>query len=863
MVRGGPEWVTFLFTDLEGSTRLWERHADAMASALEAHDVILRDIIRSHDGRVFATGGDGLAAAFASAADGLGAAADAQRALRAHLWPDELELRVRMGVHTGTAHERGGDYFGPALNRTARIMSVGHGGQVLVSAAARGLAPTWDYADLGLHRLRDLLDPEWLSQLVVDGDDRAYPPIRSLDAFDHNLPIVRSTLVGREGEISEVIARLGPSTVTTLTGVGGVGKTRLALEVATRVLDRFDPVCFVDLSVLADEALVLSALTTALGLPAAEAAGGERAAALRVLAHRPGLVVLDNCEHLLDACAELIELIVLQSPASTVLATSREPIGVDAERVYRVPSLDADTAAALFVDRAVAAGAVMPATDERSVADICRQLDGIPLALELAAVRTSHLSVAEIATHLDERFQLLTGGRRRSRQRQQTLQAAMDWSFDLLDEGDRALLRATGVFVGSFTLAALDAVSGATGSTLIDRIGSLVDKSLVEAQADAVEATRYRLLETVRLYALDRLVEAGEANARRAAHAAWYANALPDLLGSEPRVRELHDLENHLAALEWVDEANDKVSVGRHVSRLAMRLDVGVWQDTERRYLERDDVAAALSDPDERSAYLVCSAWNANHLGDFGAQLRLAQRALEASISLETRLDAIEILANALSVVDPGSALALVEDALDEAPPGLRRRRVMARRLDALIMGGHLQEAAPVADELEAEWGAVELPFLDHILGRERPPPAFMYPLFDYRFALARALDAASHADQDGAVRHLLEAAALIERRPIALLERDLLLTAAAVSWHAGDVARAARLLAVQSGPGGGFVRTPSSWALYIHYRTLVRAELERDQISAIKADVAHEDVDEVLAAELDRLRGLLAVGPD
>ena len=517
--------VTFLFTDIEGSTHLWDSHPDAMRQALERHDALLRSAIDANDGYVFSTGGDGIGAAFARAGDAVAAAVDAQQALGAELWPDGAPLRVRMGLHTGETSERDGDYFGTAVNRAARLMATAHGGQVVCSRATADLAAgAADFHSLGEHRLRDLAAAEQVFQI---GEGR-FPPLRSVDVVPTNLPTTRTELVGRSEDVATLATTTARERLVTLTGVGGVGKTRLALAVAASVAPDYPDGCWlVDLAPVADGAEVAVATATAVRAPVTAAA-----ALVTYLADRRMLVIIDNCEHVISDVADLVDAVLVGDPDIHLLATSREPLGLDGEVVRRVDSLGtaapdasvedalAAPAVRLFVERAAAVTdrfALDPAT-VGPVVEICRRLDGIPLAIELAAARTGSMPAAEIARRLDERFRLLSGGSRRAQERHRTLAATVSWSHDLLSEDDRCVFRRLAVFPASFTLdAAEQVVSDETHQLdVIDSLAGLVDRSLVQFDPDR---GRYRLLETLRQYAADRLAEAGETEEVRERHA--------------------------------------------------------------------------------------------------------------------------------------------------------------------------------------------------------------------------------------------------------------------------------------------------------------------------------------------------------
>jgi class 3 adenylate cyclase len=460
--------VTFLFTDIEGSTRLWEERPDAMRSAMDRHDELLREAIEAHDGYVVKTTGDGFHAAFWAADAGVVAAVAAQRALDNEAWPLPEPLRVRMGLHTGVASLRDGDYFGSSLNRAARLMGVAHGGQVVCSQATTDLAREVlaegvDFVDLGEHRLRDLSRAEHVFQVCAPGLAGEFAPLASLDAFPGNLPLQVSSFVGREQEIALTKAALDEARVVTLTGVGGVGKTRLALQVAAEVLPRFrEGAWLVELAGVRDPEGVGEQFAALFGVTA-RSGGSLLEAILEFFGTKQLLLVVDNCEHLLDPVAELIDELVRSCPGIVVLATSREGLALPGERILAVPSLEAprtgatlDTIATsdavqLFVDRAHAVDATfaLEATNAASVVRVCRRLDGIPLAIELAAARLNIMSPAELANGLDHRFEVLAGGRRGAVKRQQTLRATIDWFYELLTVSQQCLLARLAVFAAS------------------------------------------------------------------------------------------------------------------------------------------------------------------------------------------------------------------------------------------------------------------------------------------------------------------------------------------------------------------------------------------------------------------------------
>lgn len=872
---------TFLFTDLESSTKAWIDDTAAMQAALARHDEILRQAIEQHEGEVLKHTGDGVVAVFHDPLRAAEGAVAAQLALRADPDGDRL-LRSRMGLHTGASEEREGDYFGPTLNRAARIMAAAHGGQVLASeAVASVLDGSVPIVDLGIHRLRDLLEPERVHQIVVD-DAAAYPPIRSLDAFDHNLPRQATRLIGREDSLATVHKLLADSRLVTLTGVGGVGKTRLALEAAARELDRRDGVVFVDLAAVSDPALVQVALAAALNLPASESAT-DLTPVLRPLATRSMLVVLDNCEHLLDASADLVEAILDECPSSAVLATSREPLGLDAEQVWRVPSLSEPAAAIeLFVDRAVRVHSefVLDDATKATVLSICTQLDGIPLAIELAAARVSHLSVAEIDERLGDRFRLLAGGRRRARQRHQTLQAALDWSYDLLDDAERQVLRRAGIFSGGFTLHALEQVAfdEALGTrSILDVLGSLVDRSLVVPRPDESGGGRYSLLETVRLYAIDRLAEAGEIVETRRRHAAWVQEWLgpPPVTGMRPwsgSDRE-KELDNVLAALDWVDGSDDLAALGRLAVAAQWGLGEVVWIDDQWRYFGRADVEAALTG-EERAQYLAVSATTANSLGDFPRQADFAERARQSERGSPTWRLATVTLANALGVLEPPRAEALYAEVIPTVPPDQKGELAvaMSRSADAPLMMLDLELGARRMDDAERVTGIadVDVGFV-HLalgrLGRVREAAAAMAKRQEegrgwgpsdfgafYRAPLLTGILAAVEGRFEDSAAELIRAARLIERFPIRLVDHDVLTAFAALAHHRGELTHAARLLAIVSA-GEVWARTPGVSGLHMHYRKLIRRHVSSAEVQQIRAEVAGTTVIDALTAEIARYR--------
>jgi predicted ATPase/class 3 adenylate cyclase len=679
--------LTFLFTDIEGSTRLWEKHPAAMPEVLPRHNDLLQRAIEAYDGHLFKTMGDQCCAAFSAAADALAAALAAQRALAAEGWGPVETLRVRMALHTGAVAARDGDYQGAPLNRVARLLAAAHGGQILCSLAAAELVREQlpegaSLRDLGLRRLRDLIRPEQIFQIVAPGLSTDFPPLRSLEAFPHKLPLQLTSFIGREDQMAEVEQLLSDHRLVTLTGAGGCGKTRLALRIAAELVERFpDGVWFVDLAPLADPELVPQTVAAALGLQ--EAPGCPPAERLQdYLKPRHLLLILDNCEHLIDASAQLAHALLQCCPQVRVLATSREALGIAGERSHHVPPLSLPDArqlpaleqltqyeaVRLFMERAVAVLPSFQVTDEnaRAVAEVCQRLDGIPLAIELAAARMRALPVEKFNERLDDMFRLLTGGSRTALPRQQTLRALIDWSYDLLSEPERVLLRCLSVFTGGWNLEAAEAVCSGEGiqeGEVLDLLSSLVEKSLVvyegqegagsaegasdpsgapkrQGQGSRSEATqgggRYRLLETVRQYSRDRLLEAAAVETARERHRDFFLQlaerAETKLRGSEQLVwlqRLDREHDNMRAALEWCGSADGEGEAG-------LQLATALWWfwimrnhfSEGRQWLEEALLRGGDASSSLRARALAAAAMLAEHGGDGTAAERLDEEAL-------------------------------------------------------------------------------------------------------------------------------------------------------------------------------------------------------------------------------------------
>jgi len=560
-----------MFTDVEASTRRWERYGDAMRDALRRHDAILREEIEGREGYVFKTIGDAFCAAFPAASRALEAAIAVQRRLAGEDFSTVDGLFVRMAINAGQTDERDGDYFGPAVNLTARLMTAAHGGQILISGMAADLLLPYlpngvVLRHLGSLPLKDIQAPERVYQPIAQGLRSDFKPLRALETPPNNLPRQSTSFVGRHEDLARVEALLDEGPLLTIVGAGGIGKTRLALEVAAaRLNDERDGAWFVDLSSIATAGLIPATILAAVG--------GERSPdgealddLLDFLEKRQMLLVLDNSEHLVSEVAALVAQIILRCTELTVLATSRSPLDISGERIYRLSSLDSASAVQLFGDRARAANSAF-VLDKKlaAVQQICRRLDGIALAIELAAARVRTMSIESLASHLELR--LLTGGRDR-RPRQQTMRALIDWSYDLLSDDERMALRRASVFARGFTLATAAAVCSLDNDEwkILDLLTSLAEKSLlvVDVQGDD---QRYRFLEPIREYAYEKLVEIGELSATLCRHASALASLARDAYeewdrGPQPSwlTRFEAELPNLRNALRWAfDEANDKM----------------------------------------------------------------------------------------------------------------------------------------------------------------------------------------------------------------------------------------------------------------------------------------------------------------
>jgi predicted ATPase/class 3 adenylate cyclase len=576
--------VTFLFTDIEGSTKLAQEHPDEMPALLARHHEILNQSIQSYNGYVFQLVGDSFAAAFHNASDALNAALDAQRVLHNEAW-SPAPIKVRMGIHTGTAQLRIGSkeipYLGYAtLALTQRVMSAGHGGQILLSESTFNLTrdklpEKAQLTDMGERRLKDVLRTEHLYQLSVPDLPSLFPTLNTLESINHNLPAQLTSFIGREKEIDEIKKLIATNRIVTLTGSGGAGKTRLSLQVGAECLNQFSSgVWLAELAPVTDPALVPQTLLSIFNLRE-----DNHRSVLEVLIDylraKTMLLIIDNCEHLIEACAQISEDLLHACAQLKILASSREALGIAGEAAYRVPSLNTSDPAdlpsldkleevdsiRLFIERAATAkpGFTLTKDNASFLAQICYRLDGIPLALELAASRVKVLSPEQIASRLDDRFRLLTGGSRTALPRQQTLRAMIDWSYSLLSEQEKTLFRRLAVFVGGWTLEAAESVCGEerSGFDILDLLTRLVDKSLVFIEESTAEI-RYHRLETIRQYSREKFFETDEVEALRDRHLDFFVRFAElvdeNLQGRDQTVwgtRMSAEQDNLRAALEW------------------------------------------------------------------------------------------------------------------------------------------------------------------------------------------------------------------------------------------------------------------------------------------------------------------------
>lgn len=672
--------LTFVLTDLEGSTRSWDVREHDMRAAMLIHDEILYGAVGRHDGVMVESGraGDSILAVFRAANDAAASALEIQRAFRAAAWPPALAQRIRIALHTGEVELRAGHYFGPPLNRCARVLALCHPGQTLLTHATRdllaeGLPSDLELMDLGVHRLKDIRRSEQIYQLTDPTRRESFPPLSASPLYRTNLPFALTSFVGRDRELTELRELQRSSRLLTLTGPGGSGKTRLALELARAVTsDMAGGVWLVDLAPLSDAGHVAPAIARAL-----EVEEQQGRSLLETLTDRcraaPMLLVFDSCEHLLEECARIAEALLTSTPDLSIVVTSREPLNIGGETVWRIPPLSRSEAATLFIDRSRARAGRSPAASYGSVSidEICRSLDGIPLAIELAAARTATMDLEEIRRRLARDLTVLTGGNRTASPRQRTLEAAIDWSYDLLSERERALMRRVAIFAGPFTLGSAETVcaDGMPAAEIVDLLGQLVSKSLLQITAD-----RYGCLETIRAYGRAKLAASGELDAVRRAHVRQFAAvAASRRAGSLAAWLDLVE-EEHAdlrEALAWAIGADPDLAAGLAADLYEFWLRRGHTLEA-RGYLDRIAAVLAPTSP-HRARVLIGSGAFAYTAGDFEA----AARVLDEGLDLARRTLDEDLIAKGLVL---RGNVALAVGAVDAAGAALSESLSIAQR---------------------------------------------------------------------------------------------------------------------------------------------------------------------------------------
>lgn len=736
--------VTFLFTDIEGSTKRWEQHPEAMRAALAQHDELLRAAIQNGGGHIFKTVGDAFCAVFVTAPAALGAALEAQRRVVTQDWGEAGALRVRMALHTGAAQERDADYFGLPLNRVARLLATGYGGQILLSTATQELVrddlpEEVSLRDMGEHRLKDLVRPERIFQIVAGGLPTEFPPLKTLDTHYHNLPLQPTPLLGREAQVETALSLLHHEDVRllTLTGPGGTGKTRLGLQIGVESLDDFqDGVFFVPLASLHEPALVAASIAQTLGIEEV----GRQPLLKSLNEHlraKKLLLLLDNFEQIVEA-APLVADLLSACPGLKVLVTSRIALRLRGEHELPTPPLTLPdrgrpltartvsqyAAVELFIQRAQAVKPDFAVTNQNApaVAEICARLDGLPLAIELAASRSKLLSPMALLGRLENRLKLLTGGARDLPARQQTLRAAIAWSYDLLNEGEKALFGRLSVFVGGCTIEAVEAVCTEVGDLeidILDGITSLANKSLLR-QEDGVDGEpRFFMLETIREFAAEVLEVSGDKEDIQRRHANFYAE---QAIASHASMQEI-DAERKLLFAKQLEIENDNlmaaiVWAGAHKPELELKI-IGFWHTAwHSPYVsELGEIAErALKDavgasPELVSHVLGIAAEHAARRGDFASQKELAERRLlllrerENAWYSESHLAwALHTLGiNAENLGEHETAIAYFRESLAlfrqlESPPGIGTT-ITLNVLGSVLADNNQREAARVCYE--------------------------------------------------------------------------------------------------------------------------------------------------------------------
>ncbi len=865
--------VTFLFSDIEGSTVRWERDPASMTAALARHDALMQGAIEAHDGYVFKTIGDAFCAAFTSAVSAIAATLAAQRALAAEDFSAVDGIRVRVALHAGHADERAGDYFGPPVNRVARLLAIGHGGQVLVSGTVAELArdqlpPRCSLRDLGMHRLKDLARPEQVYQLVAPDLDEAFPALRSLDALSNNLPRQLSSFVGREAVLQELGALVASSPLVTIVGAGGVGKTRAAIQAGAELLDGSgDGVWLAELAPISEPALVATVIAEALSVR--ESPNHPLLETLvAYLKKKRLLLILDNCEHVIDEARRVVAAILHACPEVRILATSREALNVAGEEIYRMPSLEVPSAIRLFADRAISADKRFNLSDENAadVAEICRRLDGIPLAIELASARVKVLSPRQLALMLDERFRLLTGGDRAALPRQQTMRALIDWSYDLLTGEEQALFRRLSIFAGSFTLESAGAVcKDDSGDELavFERLASLVDKSLVHTEAIA-NGTRYRLLESTRQYAREKLLERGEQDAVARAHGAAYlalAEQLEAAYDTTPdrvwHAQAEPEMENWRAVLTWALTYRSDVLMGQRLAG-ALRpawvyLGPAEGRTWVMRALEQADAEAppaVVAKLDFSDALLnsVLVQHRATHVAAERARVRYEQLDDVRGIAETQRLAGFILVA--LGQVSEGEAL--LHEALASS------RRLGVRRLTSFALQNLAVARSSAGDVAQARALYGEALAISKSLGAERSAANVALNLGEAEFQAGDAERALQLADEAlagyGALNDTNSCATALSNMVAYLVTLDRSDEARARAREALELARVAQLdvsvaFALQHFVGVAVLRAADAEAWARAARLLGYVEARLLELDAAREYTEQQGYDKMLVA--------------
>jgi len=843
--------VTFLFSDIEGSTKAWDTAPAAMPSVLARHDDLLRSAIAHNSGYIFATGGDGFAVAFTRAADAIATAVEAQRAIRSETWPIGLPIRVRMAINTGEVDERGGDYFGPAVNRTARLMSTAHGGQVVMSHRTAELASLLPAGvavqDRGLHKLKDLQQPESVQELVIDGE--SVGALRTAPVRNDQLPVFRTSFVGRGDELAALARAVVGRRLVTIVGPGGSGKTRLAVEHALAVsADRRDGAWFVDLTAATGGDLT-NVVLTGLGLPAVGDWGPLR--------NWEAVVVLDNCEHVLDDAADLADRLLDACLDLSVVATSRESLAVPGELIFAVGSLGAhddptdaavSAAAQLFLDRAHLCDPSFTPTDEDliDIETLCAQLDGLPLAIELAAARVDRYRITELAASLFD------GGvdrrERRRIERHRGLDATIGWSADLLDVGTRAVLRRLSVFDGGFSADAATAVTAGdavVAGSVRSELNALVDQSMVQTTLTA-RGIRYSLLATIRAFAARELEASGEGDAVRTRHVDWvldWSRGRTMDLSNPGWFSDTSEIDNQRAALrQAIDSGNISTAVDLFAECIGCLMSAGVLDDAGESLARLSDlVGDNITDQDKLA---MCGMGLAEILGDFEHSHTVAERIRHEDRDLRNWYVASAFVIHHFAAADPRQASIVLDELEDRsgivplssylrAEIALGQAR-FADAADAIFSAFGVDGVDGVARAVTAlgsvdpialvdlaialrVQGLEESELIVDVLADETPP------YFSVYVPLLRAVVGCGSSSMETTIGNLREAQALVRRFAPPLTDRDCVVSGAFVAAELGRHDVAAEALAITRGMPQ---RTLSAFGLRKQLRPRLREEL-------------------------------------